>query len=70
MKIDYNDINSVNVGSKYILDNALGIIKEVEKTKVVVKVIDIIDNKKVKVEINSMLNKMIVQSEVDFYLLQ
>ena len=70
MKIDYNNINSIEIGKKYILDNNFGIIENVEKTKVVAEVIEFIDEKKVKVKINSMLNKTEIESIIDFYLLK
>lgn len=70
MKINYGDINSVQIGAKYVLDNSLGIVSGVEKTKVVAKVLEIINDKKVKIEVNSMLNRTTVEAEADFYLLK
>ena len=37
MKINYGDINSVQIGAKYVLDISLGVVSGVEKQKLLPK---------------------------------
>lgn len=66
----YEDISKVEIGDKVIVDNALGLIPNVERTKLLAKVIEVLEDDNIKLEVESSLFKKPVETVFKYYLLQ
>lgn len=64
----YVSFEDVNIGDKVIIDNTLGIVPNVEKTKLLAQVVEKLEDENIKVNVESSLFSEPVEAVFKYYL--
>ena len=65
----YKNFEMVKIGDKIIFDNTLGIIENIEKTKLLGTIIEKLEDDNVKVNVESVLFSKPVETIIKYYVL-